>query len=70
MVCVCVCVWGGGGAWVACTFNNPFISASVEKISDHLLLAYWLNYFSLAESVPKAMENAQSTQWKYNTWCL
>ena len=43
------------------TFNSPLISAAVESISDYLLLAYWLNYFSHAEGVPKAIENT----WKF-----
>ena len=43
------------------TFNSPLISASVEQISDNLLYAYLLNYFSLAEGVPKAIENT----WKF-----
>ena len=43
------------------TFNSPLISASVEQISDYLLHAYWLNYFSRAEGVPKAIENT----WKF-----
>ena len=41
------------------TFKCPLISASVEYISDHLLHAYWLNYFSRAEGVPKAIENVE-----------
>ena len=42
------------------------ISASVEVMPDHLLHAYcvhayWLNYFSRAEGVPKAIDNT----WKF-----
>ena len=41
-------------------FNSPLIVVLVEEISDHLLHAYWLNYFSHAEGVLKAIENT----WK------
>ena len=33
----------------------------MEQISDYLLHAYWLNYFSRAEGVPEAIENT----WKF-----
>ena len=39
------------------TFYRPLILAPVEYISDYLLHAYWLNCFSRAEGVPKAIEN-------------
>ena len=39
------------------TFKCPLILASVELISDYLLHAYWLNYFSCVEGVPKGSEN-------------
>ena len=43
------------------TYNSLLILVSVEQISDNLLLAYWLNYFSRAEGVPKAIVN----MWKF-----